>query len=166
MMYNSSIMLNNNSIHRVIQAKSFTPYYSAYEDRIRVVINYTDYDSRIDLWLTRAFLLKLFPTVEEVMLRYRAHISSPTIAQAHSSGPNAVSSPTDTGSLTLMEQEGVLIESVDITYKSEIEKYELCFKTKSVHAVTLLDAKTLQLLMESLIKAAPTLEWGISLHWL
>lgn len=165
MMHNPSIMLNN-STPRVIQAQTFTPYYSAYEDRIRLVINYADYDSRIDLWLTRAFLLKLFPTMEEVMLRYKPDVASPAIAQAHSSAANAASTPTDAGSLAVMEKEGVLIESVDITYKSEIEKYELCFKTKSVHTVALLDAKTLQLLMESLIKAAPTLEWGISLHWL
>jgi hypothetical protein len=54
----------------IIKAQTFTPMYSQSEDRIRLVINYADYSNRIDLWLTRAFLLKLIPTIEDCLDQY------------------------------------------------------------------------------------------------
>lgn len=148
-------------VQRIVQAQTFTPYYSALEDRIRFVINYGEYEKRVDFWLTRSFLLKLLPTVEEVIFRHTED------SMSNSSGESAPKSqsPTDGGTLAVTEKEGELIHSVDIAYHPDSKAYQLTFKGETTHATTLLDEPTLKALMHTLIKAAPALEWGITPHW-
>ena len=146
---------------RIVQAQTFTPYYSTLEDRIRFVINYSEYEKRVDFWLTRSFLLKLLPTVEEVMFRHTENAMQDTAGGAAQNSQN----PTDGGTLAVTEKEGELIHSVDITYHADSKAYQLTFKGEKTHATTLLDEATLKALMHSLTKAAPALEWGITPHW-
>ena len=153
--------MSPNRSQRLIQGQTFTPYYSALEDRIRLVINYADYENRIDFWLTRSFLLKLLPTVEEVIFRHTTDFSYDTPA-TEAQNPHT---PTEGGTLAVMEKEGELIHAVDITYHADSMTYQLVFKGRTTHAATMLDEATLKALMDSLIKAAPALEWGITPHW-
>jgi hypothetical protein len=51
----------------VITAKSFTVNYDRQEDRIRLVLNYSDPLERLDLLLTRAMFLKLIPVLEQLL---------------------------------------------------------------------------------------------------
>ena len=49
----------NTTNKKIVSALVFTPLYDQLEDRIRLVINYSDYDNRIDIMITRNFILDL-----------------------------------------------------------------------------------------------------------
>ena len=53
-----------------IDAISFTPRYDQVEDRIRLAINYNSIENRVDFMLTRSFILRLFPTCDDFMLKH------------------------------------------------------------------------------------------------
>ena len=54
---------------KIIEAKTFTPLYDEMEDRIRLIVNYKDPYNRIDLMITRAFIIKMVPFLEDYLER-------------------------------------------------------------------------------------------------
>lgn len=142
-----------------ITALTFTPYYSEIEDRIRLVVNYADFANRVDFWITRAFLLKLAPSWEEYGYRYGT-------AQAVSSGESKTTQPTvsatDGGTLAVTDKEGVLLETVDMTYEVSNEMFEICLRGRDTQAVALLNEEMMMTLIKTIFNAAPHMQWGIS----
>ncbi|MDD2266042.1 hypothetical protein [Sulfuricurvum sp.] len=143
-----------------IIAKTFTPYYSEREDRIRLVINYADYPNRVDFWITRAFLLKLLPSWEDYLYR---HGNAKNFASAKSldnsrSGPSA----TDGGTLVVMEKEAVLLDGVDMTFNSGKGVFEIRLRGRGAVTLAELDDRLMMAVIRSIFAAAPHLHWGIS----
>jgi hypothetical protein len=147
----------------MINAQTFTPMYSQSEDRIRLVINYADYSNRIDLWLTRAFLLKLIPTIEDCIDQYDIN---PLNSEVQQKMAQNAQSKTDAPMLAMTEKEGCLVQSVDITYYPENQQFSLIFKTDKIHVISYLTAPLLRTLLKSIFKAIPKIDWGISLQWI
>jgi hypothetical protein len=54
----------------VVLAKTFTFQYDGREDRIKMTINYASPEHRMDFFITRSFLLRLFPVIEEIFIKY------------------------------------------------------------------------------------------------
>jgi len=148
---------------QIIKALTFTPVYSPKEDRIRLVINYADYNNRVDLWLTRAFLLKLIPTIEDCLDKYDTTPPNSTIQQQTD---KTSQSKTDTPTLTMTEKEGYLVDSVDITYHKENSQFSLVFKTDRPQVVSALTPPLLRTVLKSIFAAIPKIDWGISPQWI
>lgn len=147
----------------VIKAITFTPMYSQSEDRIRLVINYADYNNRIDLWLTRAFLLKLIPSIEDCLDQFDTTPSNSPIQQQTE---QKAQSQTDAPTLSMTEKEGFLVHTVDITYHKEVQQFTLVFKTSDHQVVSTLNAPLLRTILKSIFTAIPKIDWGISPQWI
>lgn len=147
----------------VIKALTFTPMYSQSEDRIRLVINYADYNNRIDLWLTRAFLLKLIPSIEDCLDQFDTTPSNSSIQQQTE---QKAQSQTDAPTLSMTEKEGFLVHTVDITYHKEAQQFTLAFKTSDHQVVSTLNAPLLRTILKSIFTAIPKIDWGISPQWI
>lgn len=147
----------------VIQALTFTPMYSQREDRIRLVINYADYTNRIDLWLTRAFLLKLIPLIEDCLDQFD---TAPANAEVQQKTEQKAQSQTDAPTLSMTEKEGFLVHTVDITYHKEAQQFSLVFKTANHQVVSTLTAPLLRTILKSIFASIPKIDWGISPQWM
>ncbi|MDD5210825.1 MAG: hypothetical protein PHV62_00275 [Sulfuricurvum sp.] len=142
----------------MILATTFTPYYCETEDRVRLVINYTDYSNRVDFWITRAFLLKLLPSMEEYLYSYAtSNIMNP--AQMSNSKET---SATDGGTLAVTHKEGVLLEAVDMTYVTVTGMFEIRMRGKETEAIAVLSEQMMMTVVKSIFGAAPHGHWGIS----
>lgn len=147
----------------IIKALTFTPMYSQSEDRIRLVINYADYATRVDLWLTRAFLLKLIPTIEDCLDQYDVAPQAPDVQKQTD---QKAQMQTDAPTLTMTEKEGFLVHSVDITPHKENHHFTLVFKSDHSHVVSTLSAPLLRTVLKSIFAAIPKIDWGISPTWI
>lgn len=147
----------------IIKALTFTPIYSQSEDRIRLVINYVDYTNRIDLWLTRAFLLKLVPTIEDCLDQFD---TAPVNSEMQQKTEQNAQSQTDAPTLSMTEKEGFLVHTVDITYHKAPQQFSLVFKTAHHQVVSTLNAPLLRTLLKSIFVAIPKIDWGISPQWI
>lgn len=140
-----------------VAAHTFTTLYSEPEDRLRLIINYADYENRMDFWITRAFLLKLAPSWEEYGYRYS------TGQMTHESKTAASANiPTDNSTLAVTHKEGMLLEAVDMTYESTTGMFEIRLRSGNGQAVALLNEETMQNLIRTIFNAAPHLQWGVS----
>jgi hypothetical protein len=150
-------VLSNKSI---IIAKTFTPYYSPLEDRIRLVINYADYANRVDFWITRAFILKLLPTWEEYFYTHAQSIEAQPLknTEKHPSG----TSSTNRSTLAVTQKEGVLLEAVDLTFVPEKKLFKVRMRGKGQSAIATLNEPLMMSVLASIFAAAPHYQWGIS----
>lgn len=152
-----------------VLAKTFTPSYDAVEDRISLVINYEDYNSRLDLWITRSFLIKLLPVIDEYINKYdksiQANINENKTAakiETNKTEMQNISSMTDKSTLEVTKKEPLLLKSVDISYKAEQNLFELIFKTDSVSAKTTTSGTHARIIFKTIFDAVPKVGWGIS----
>lgn len=145
----------------IVPAKSFTPSYSAKEDRIRVVINYSDYPQRVDFWITRSFFLKLLPSWEEYFYRYGLS-DTPDATRAAGAAAIPSTSQTDRDILQLTEKEGVLLESVDMQFDRSKNRFKITLKGSNTEAFAHLSPQMMIGLLHSIFQSAPHLLWGIS----
>lgn len=146
----------------IIQAQTFTPIYSQSEDRIRLIVNYADYANRADLWLTRAFLLKLIPVIEDTLDKYEPAEQEP---QVQIQTDKKAQTSTDNSTLAVTEKDGQLVRSVDLSFRPTVKQYEIVFKTDTFHAVSVVSGPLLRTLLKAIFGAIPKIDWGISPHW-
>jgi len=137
--------------------------YSQTEDRIRLIINYADYNQRIDLWLTRAFLLKLIPTIEDCLDQYD---TTPPNSEVQQQTEQNAQSKTDGSTLTMTEKEGFLVHTVDITYHKENQQFSLVFKTAQHQVISTIKGPLLRTILKSIFASIPKIDWGISPQWI
>lgn len=142
----------------MILATTFTPYYCESEDRIRLVINYADFTHRIDFWITRAFLLKLLPAMEEYLYAY----ATQPIINPSQTNTSAEASATDGSTLAVTLKEGVLLEAVDMTYAADTGMFEIRMRGKNSEALAVLNEQMMMSVLKSIFGAAPHGQWGIS----
>lgn len=145
------------SIPITVAAHTFTTMYSELEDRLRLIINYADFENRMDFWITRAFLLKLAPSWEEYSYRY-----STGQVRGESKTAGSANIPTDSSTLAVTDKEGMLLEAVDMTYESTTGMFEIRLRSENRQAVAFLNEEMMLNLIRTIFNAAPHLQWGVS----
>lgn len=151
---------------RDIKAISFTPKYDELEDRIRLSINYDDIQNRVDFMMTRAFILKLLPTLDEYMQRFYNLDLAPvkpaqtnTKEQAQSSESTSL---TDGANLELYAQGDELLIEVKLSYVKKTNISIVQFISKQSVATAQLDANAMKQVFTIIKSTIPFFSWGIS----
>ena len=149
-----------------ITALSFTPKYNELEDRIRISINYDDFDTRVDFMMTRSFVLKLFPILDEYMLKYYAMDLNTLQIQESKPGmmikQDKSTSQTDGSSLELYKQKDELLIEVKFSFVKKTKSTIVVFESKSTQATARLGADSLKQIFTIIKQSIPFFSWGIS----
>lgn len=153
-----------------IIANTFTPLYDELEDRLRVAINYQDTQNRVDLMVTRSFILNLIPTAEEFILRHYnlEPISSESIKSLDFEATNEEKrtlSKTDAVDLELFRSNEELLLEVSFSFDATTKQTAVIFTSKNATAKATLDVLILQKIFHHLKLAIPYIKWGISHHF-
>ncbi|MFT5660282.1 MAG: hypothetical protein ACI9TV_000923 [Sulfurimonas sp.] len=149
-----------------IKALSFTPKYDELEDRIRISINYDDFNNRVDLMMSRSFMLKLFPIVDDYMLKF--YNSELGVDDSIKDNPkekmkqDSATSITDGSNLELFKQEDELLIEVKFSFIKETQMSIVVFETKNTQAVSTLDARSMKQIFSIIKSTTPFFSWGIS----
>lgn len=151
-----------------IQALTFTPKYDELEDRVRVVINYEDLHNRVDFMMTRSFVLKLFPTLEEFMIKfYSGDVEIPVITpevMKEKIQTQESTNETDTTNLELLKTDNELLLEVSFGYIAKSKKSVIKFKSANVEVVSQLDEESIKQVFSMIKSVIPFFSWGISQH--
>ena len=151
-----------------IQALTFTPKYDELEDRLRVVVNYEDAHNRVDFMMTRSFILKLFPTLEEFMIKfYSGDIEIPVITpevMKEKIKTEASTNMTDITNLELFKTDNELLLEVSFGYIAASKKSLIKFKSANVEVVSQLDEESIKQIFSMIKSVIPFFSWGISQH--
>ncbi len=140
-------------MHSVI-AKTFTPFYDEIEDRIKLIVNYQNFNNRVDLMITRKFIIKLIPSLEEFYsLYYKNSINTVN------NDSNKFFSPTQIEDISLYQKENLLLTEVNVNFNNGITNME--FKTSSVTVVSAFNQQTLHAFISNLKNSIPKIGWGI-----
>lgn len=154
---------------RKVNALSFTPKYDELEDRIRISINYDDFENRVDFMMTRSFILKLFPVFDDFLFKF---YDSDTISLDASLAPvekvkkmikeDKATSVTDGSNLELYKQEDELLVEVKLSYIKDTKMSLIQFESKISEATAQLDQNSLQQIFTVIKSTIPFFSWGIS----
>lgn len=159
----------NNSKNITIQ--TITPTYDIIEDRIRLAINYQDTNNRIDMMITRSFILKLLPTIEEYIYKhYPDTIEDDISIQVEQSTTtdeqiqeNHSLDKTNMEDLALYQSTEDLLITIHLSYDQTSQNTTLQFVSKQNHKANIsCDVKTLQNINNSIKNAIPKMNWGIA----
>lgn len=148
---------------------AFTFKYDQFEDRLLLVGNLKNQESRIDFWLTRKLVLRLLNGVQELVDKTAVVIKqAPTehksqLAQFHhDQAKNNLSIERE--DQQLVPKAAQLLTRIDISYKHE--QYQLTFFSAGPDpvAVSVLTYDELHQVLHLIHKGALSLEWGASPH--
>jgi hypothetical protein len=158
---------------QAIFATTFTPLYDELEDRIRLSVNYQDINNRIDFMLTRKFIIKMIPTIDDFIDKFYPALrdemdgeqftsaaSSPTKPQEAQTQSKI--DPTDRTDLNLLKKEGVLLREIKLSFNPDTKKSVLLLISKDRAAQATLDAQSLYKIVGIIKKSIPNYAWGIS----
>lgn len=153
-----------------ITAISFTPKYDALEDRIRISINYDDLNNRIDFMMTRSFMLKLFPVLDEYMLKYygieTGIQATNSVVTSDSKNDKNISVPTtsvtDGSNLELYKQQDELLLEVKFSYVKDTASSIIQFISKNSNASARLNSADLKQVFTIIKSTIPSFSWGVS----
>lgn len=149
-----------------IDAKTFTPKYDEQEDRLRVVVNYEDAQNRVDFMITRAFVLKLFPILDEYMIKYYTQESEiPVVTQEamqKQTQTDNATNVTDNVNLELLKTDNELLLEVSFTYRPTSKSTIVKFKSQNVEVSAALDAVSMRQIFSMIKSVIPFFSWGIS----
>ncbi|MDB2562121.1 hypothetical protein N9X61_00805 [Sulfurimonas sp.] len=149
-----------------ITALSFTPKYDELEDRIRISINYDDFNNRVDFMMTRSFVLKLFPILDDYMSKfYSLDIEVEPAApknQKEMIKQDKSTSLTDGSNLELYKQEDELLREVKFSFVKETKISIIMFESNVTQATAHLDANSLKQIFTIIKSTIPFFSWGIS----
>jgi hypothetical protein len=143
-----------------ITAKTFTPIYDSVEDRLRLVINYQDIQNRVDLMITRNFILDLIPSAEEFMAKHYdiGNFEQETIAETK----EGATSKTDNVNLELLKTDEELLREVNFSYDPNSKHTTLRLSSKNITAITQVDGFMMGQIIQVIKSAIPYIKWGIS----
>ena len=152
-----------------INAKTFTPKYDEVEDRLRVVINYEDLNNRVDFMISRAFVLRLFPTLEEYMIKYYSADAEIPVVTKQKMKENIKTdnqtAQTDVTNLELLKTDNELLLEVNFSYKPTSKTTIVKFKSHNVEVLAELDARSMKQIFSMIKSVIPFFSWGISEHF-
>jgi len=152
-------------LKRQISGLSFTPKYDELEDRIRLSVNYDDYSNRVDLLITRSFILKLFPILDEYLIKYyKSDLPEVelSINDRVTKDQEENISVSDGSSLELYKQEDELLLEINFSFIKENSKTLVQFVSKSSVTTAQLDEKSLKQVFSIIKTTVPFFSWGIS----
>ena len=150
---------------RQISGLSCKPKYDELEDRIRLSVNYDDYSNRVDLLITRSFILKLFPILDEYLIKYYKsdlpEVELPMNDRVTKDQEENIS-VSDGSSLELYKQEDELLLEINFSFIKENSKTLVQFVSKSSVTTAQLDEKSLKQVFSIIKTTVPFFSWGIS----
>ena len=146
-----------------ITINTLTPIYDKVEDRIRVSINYQDIHNRIDIFITRSFLL---PSIEEFIYKHYPNepiLEDEEIVITNTPKQNNNSfSQTNQEDLTLYQNKEDLLLTVNLSFHKESNLTILTFITKENYTLTLnANAEMLKNILKAIKNSIPKTAWGI-----
>lgn len=151
---------------RNITALSFTPKYDELEDRIRISINYDNFDNRVDFMMSRSFVLKLFPILDDYMLKFYAMdlntVQIPQVNQELVTKQDKSTSLTDGSNLELYKQEDELLIEVKFSFIKKTKTSIIVFESNTTQATAQLDGYSLKQIFTIIKQSIPFFSWGIS----
>jgi len=154
-------------LKKSVNADNFTPKYDEVEDRIRLSINYDDIQNRVDFMITRSFIIKLFPVLDEYMSRHYSLDLSPQVSVsapvATQNKPDAkLTSPTDGANLELYKQDDELLTEMNFSYNPKNKITMITFSSHNSQAIAKLDSHLMKQVFLILKSSIPFFSWGIS----
>jgi len=151
-----------------IIANTFTPIYDEIEDRIRLVINYQDLNNRVDLMITRAFILNLIPATDEFIMThfpedglYEETPSINTIKPTNFDSEKNLSK-TDGINLELYKTDEELLREVNFSHNIKNKITTIKFSTNKTITIANLDYNMLKQITKTIKSSLPYFKWGIS----
>lgn len=159
-----------------IVINTLSPTYDMNEDRIRLSLNYKDLHNRIDMMLTRSFLLKALPSVEEfiykhypeepiedaIPLEQNLQLTQPTKVQKENK--SSCLSPTNVDDLELYKGIEDLLWTLNLSFDTNTKLTTLSLESKKKYKATLrCDIHTLKNIVKSIKQSVPTHGWSIAL---
>lgn len=162
---------------RTLTAKTFTPVYDELEDRIRLTINYQDFDQRVDFVITRALIINLIPAVNGYISKYyKDHLfdnepltdSIPNIKtqnkkSAKKDNKNSKQlNITDSTDIDLLRTEDIVLYKVDLTYNQNSKNTTMVLSSKEIITKSIMDYSSLNHIINTLKNSIPGLRWGLS----
>lgn len=158
-----------------ITINTLTTAYDDREDRIRLSINYQQLQNRIDLMVTRSFILDLVPSLEEYIQTYYTDIvesaqntqtqAEPTASdprKAHKLHKESTVSKTNMEDLALYKSKEELLITVKLSYNKETKYTYIRFLTQKTEVVLNCDVQILKNIVHAIKKTIPSIQWGIS----
>lgn len=152
-------------MQKKIQATTFTPIYDETEDRIRLVINYQDIQNRVDLMITRSFLLNLLPAAEEFVYKHYPTLSTQPQNSKETHNVQESKTATDGVNLELLKTEEELLTEVNFTLDANTNNTLVTFTSKNTTSSVLLTAELFEQTFNTIKSAIPFIKWGISHHF-
>lgn len=151
-----------------ISANTFTPLYDPLEDRIRFVINYNDYENRVDFMLTRRFILQLIPSIEEFIQKHYTDASKETteLTLNYDNGTSkennsTTTTQTDSVDLELYRRQEELLQEVNLSFNARTKQTTVIFQSKEFEVVAVFDVTLIRQVFSILKGAIPYVEWGV-----
>ena len=165
-----------NTTKRTILADTFTPIYDNLEDRLRVVINYEDIQNRVDLMITRSFILNLMPTLDDYIFQYyedniliedesEYEEIEENLQKDKNNTKNNHISKTDNSNLNLYKKSDELLIKVDLTYIKQNNQTLIIFTSKDSIVKSQLDSVMFQQIIKVIKGSIPYIKWGISKYF-
>jgi len=162
---------------KIININTVTPTYDLNEDRIRLAINYQDVHNRIDMMLTRSFLLKLLPTIEEFVYKFYPNESIEDNVKIEVTYSNDTDESNNTpaqsnlpanSSQTILEDlelykglEDLLI-TANFSYDRKTQLTTIVFISKENHQASIVcNIDIIKSLISTIKQSVPKLQWGI-----
>lgn len=152
---------------RKIAALNFTPKYDEVEDRIRLSINYDTFEHRVDFMVTRSFIIKLFPVLDDYMIKFYNHH---TQWEKHATQEvkemleedNRATSVTDGSNLELYKQDDELLLEIKFSFIKETKVTVLVFESTKTQAAAHLNEESMHQVFKVIKSSIPFFSWGIS----
>ena len=153
--------------------KTLTPAYDKVEDRIRLSINYQDMVNRIDLMITRDFILKLLPTFEEYLYTHYPNsfsevsneIAVDSMDQKDQNKNNEKQNnihKTNMEDLQIYQEREELLVTVNFSFDKNTNLTILSFITKNkTQCLMQSDDMLLKSILNSIKEVVPKFSWGI-----
>ena len=151
---------------RTINALNFTPKYDEIEDRIRLSVNYEDLQNRVDLMLTRNFILKLLPIVDEYMFKFYNEdlniLPQQNISTKTEDNTKNQTSKTDGVNLELYKQADELLIEIKFSYIQKNNMSIIRFISKDSEVISQVNSDTFKQIFNMIKSTIPFFSWGIS----
>jgi hypothetical protein len=153
-----------------IEIKTLTPSYDKIEDRIRLSINYQDIVNRIDLMITRAFMIELMPILEEYFFKHYPHLGMQDddihINLNEQTQKTSDVSATNIEDIYLYQSIQDLLITINLRYDNDTKHTSMEFITKDGYkAFMMCEAEVLNNIIKLLKSSIPNFSWSISSYF-
>ena len=120
---------------QTIEAKTFTVFYDEQEDRLRLVVNYQDFEKRYDFMITRAFTIKIIPSLEKFILDNIDIEEDKVYSRA------SYNRKTDNSDLILYKKREGLLKGLNISHLKNKQKVVLNLKSNDIVVKSVISEK-------------------------